>query len=286
MLDALISSLLSQTDSVSSLPVATHILAVLGLGCGLVLWLVGQRVLKPAFGVLGAVLGGLIGFMTMPSIAPETIAGIPSPYAGLALGAAFGLGAGLMLFRFALAISTALALGLAGILIGAAAIHFAPMQDATRNLGTLKSEASRAAVAPIDPTITRKSDIAIARARPVAQVVREFVQKRSEEVEGAWNQLLPHDKVVLALSGAGGLAAGFFIGLFFPRKSAALATALFGSAVWIPSLIWIVNALEVPGRQHLDRSTVFWLITWCVVAAVGVIVQVSSERRKAPKAEN
>lgn len=286
MLDSLLSSLLGQTDSVSSLPIVTHILAVLGLGCGIVLWLVGQRVLRPAFGILGALLGGLIGFMVTPSIAPETIMGVPSPYVGLGVGTAFGLGAGLALFRFALAISTALALGLAGILIGAAAIHFTPMQDATRNLGTLKSEASRAAVAPVDPTITRKSEIAMARARPVAQVVREFVEKRTEEIKGAWNQLVAHDQVVLALSGVGGLAAGFFVGVFFPKKSAALATALFGSAVWIPSLIWIINALEVPGRQHLDRSTVFWLITWCVVAVVGVIVQVSSEGRKAPKAEN
>jgi hypothetical protein len=278
-------TLLGQADTVSSLPIATHILAVLGLGCGLVLWLVGQRVLKPVSGVLGAVIGGLIGFMTVPSLAPESILGIPSPYAGLGIGAVFGLGAGLMLFRFALAIATGLALGLAGILIAAAAMHFQPIQDAPNTFGALRSEAAMAAAQPVDPNITGRKERAIATGRSVAVVVRDFVERRAEEVRGAWNKLEGHDQVVLALSGVGGAAAGFFIGLFFPRKSGAIATSLFGSAVWIPSLVWVVNALELPGRQHLDRSTVFWLIVWGIAAVVGIIVQISGERRKAPKSE-
>lgn len=284
MLDSLLSSLLGQTAPVNSLPFATHILAVLGLGCGLVLWLVGQRVLKPVFGLLGAIIGGLIGFMVLPNLASETIAGFPSPYVGLAIGAVFGLGAGLLLFGFALAISTALAVGLLGLLIGATAVKFQPMQDATRTLGTLKSDMQQATSQPVEPNLSNKEK-AIAVAKPAAQVVKEFVQARSEEVQGAWSRMVAQDQVILALSGVGGMAVGFFIGLFFPKKSAAVATALFGSAVWIPSMIWVANALEVPGRQHLDQSTVFWMITWGIVALVGIVAQISGENRGKSKKE-
>ncbi len=278
--------LLAQADpAVGSLPLAAHILAVLGLGCGLVLWLVGQKVLKPVFGLLGAVFGGLIGFFTLPAISPGTIANVQSPYVGLAIGAVFGLGAGLMLFRFAVAISTAVALGLAGTLIGAASINFTPMQNATQNLSALKSSATQAGKGAIDPTITSKKEQAIAIAKPVAQVVKEFIENWADDVKAAWNSLKGDQQVILGLSGLGGAAVGFFIGLFFPVKSSAIATSLFGSAVWLPSLMWIVNALQVPGREKLDRGAIFWLIVWMVVAVIGFAVQISGGRRKKKSSE-
>lgn len=287
MVHSLIQTFLAQVDpAVGSLPLAAHILAILGLGCGLVLWLVGQKVLKPVFGMLGAVFGGLIGFFTLPAISPGTIANIQSPYVGLAIGAVFGLGAGLMLFRFAVAISTAIALGLAGTLIGAASISFTPMQNATQNLSALKSSATQAARQGIDPTITNKKDQAIAIAKPVAQVVKEFVENWADDVKAAWTSLKPDQQVILGLSGLGGAAVGFFIGLFFPVKSSAIATALFGSAVWLPSLMWIVNWANVPGREKLDRGAIFWLVTWVIVAMIGVAVQVSGGRRKKKSAES
>lgn len=278
--------LLAQADpAVGSLPLAAHILAVLGLGCGLVLWLVGQKVLKPVFGMLGAVFGGLIGFFTLPAISPGTIANVQSPYVGLAIGAVFGLGAGLMLFRFAVAISTAVALGLAGTLIGAASINFTPMQNATQNLSALKSSATQAGKGAIDPTITSKKDQAIAIAKPVAQVVKEFIENWADDVKAAWTSLKGDQQVILGLSGLGGAAVGFFIGLFAPVKSSAIATSLFGSAVWLPSLMWIVNALQVPGREKLDRGAIFWLIVWMVVAVIGFAVQISGGPRKKKSAE-
>lgn len=285
MIATLFPALLAQAQpdpAVNSLPLAAHILAVLGLGCGLVLWLVGQKVLKPVFGLLGAVFGGLIGFFTLPAISPGTIANIQSPYIGLAVGAVFGLGAGLMLFRFAVAISTAIALGLAGTLIGAASIHFQPMQNATQDVRALKSSATQAAKGAIDPNLTNKQQAA-AMAKPVAQVVKEFIENWATDVKTAWNGLKSEDQVILGLSGLGGAAVGFFVGLFFPVKSSAIATALFGSAVWLPSLMWLVNAMQVPGREKLDKGATFWLITWCVVATIGFAVQVSGGMRRKKK---
>jgi hypothetical protein len=282
MMQLLLSQVSQPDPSVGSLPLAAHMLALLGLIGGLVLWLVGQKVIKPVFGALGGVLGGLIGFLTMPSIAPADIGGIPSPYIGLGIGAVFGLGAGLMLFRFAVAISTGIALGLAGILISAASIHFTPLQDASKNLGNLQNSAIKAAQSPIDPTLTSRTDKAMAVAKPVAQTVKEFVESQADDIRASWNSLQGHEQVVLGLSGVGGLVAGFFVGLFFPRKSAAVATSLFGSAVWVPSLMWLVNALEIPGRQYLDRGPIFWLIVWVVIAVIGIAIQVSGHKRKPP----
>jgi hypothetical protein len=285
MLDSLFNLLAQTVPAPAEPPFATHILAVIGLGCGLVLWLVGQRVLKPVFGVLGALAGGLVGFLVLPNVASETIAGFPSPYVGLAIGGVFGLGAGLLLFNFALAISTALALGLAGLLVGAAVVKFQPMQDAPNTLSTLRSQAAESVQANDPGTGTRRERV-IATAKPLAQTVREFADTRVEEVQSAWSRMTPKDQVILALCGVGGTAAGFFVGLFFPKKSAAVATSLFGSAVWLPSLVWVVHALNVPGVEHIDgRGTVFWLVTWGVIALIGMIVQFGSERRKGPKAE-
>lgn len=273
-------ALAQSAPTVNSLPVAAHVLAVIGLGCGLVLWLIGERMIKPVFGLLGLVLGGLTGFLTLPSLTAETVFGFPSPYVGLGVGGLFGLGAGLLLFRFAVAVSTGLALGIAGILIGAAAINFQPIQNASKNFQDMKNTAAiRAGEVPFDPNATKQQQITT-RLKPVAQTVREFVQAQADDVKAAWNSLNGHDQVVLGLSGVGGAVAGIFIGLFFPRKSSAVATALFGSAVWIPSLVWIIQALELPGRQHLDRGVVFWLTAWMVVAIIGLAVQVSGQRKK------
>src|SRR5512140_1812676 len=108
----------AEPSSVRSLPWVAHAVVGAGLAAGIVMWLCGGRLLKPVFALLGGLMGGSIGFVLMASVT-ESIAGIPSPYLGLGVGAVLGLIAGIALFRFAVAISTGLAFGIAGLLVSA-----------------------------------------------------------------------------------------------------------------------------------------------------------------------
>ena len=96
----------ADSSSVQTLPWIAHAVIGVCLAGGAVLWLAGRRVIKPVFALLGAALGGAVGFLMLPEATPS-IAGIPSPYIGLGGGAIIGLMGGIALLRFAISSSTA-----------------------------------------------------------------------------------------------------------------------------------------------------------------------------------
>src|SRR5688572_30948890 len=91
------------------------------LATGLVLWLIGRRVLKPMVVVLFALLGGAVGFVAVPL---TVMSGSVSVYVGLLVGAAVGSLLGVMLYRFSMAIGLGLVLGVAAPLTVAAVMSF------------------------------------------------------------------------------------------------------------------------------------------------------------------
>lgn len=266
--------------TVSSLPMAAHILAGVGLVAGLVLWFMGRKVLRPIFCIFGALGGAWAGFFLMPHAA-ETFFGVPSPYIGLAVGGVLGMGTAVMLFRFAVAISTGLALGLAGILIAATYLHFVPQHDPARD-GPPRQSVS--GIAPLSLTGEQKKAV-VEAARSMAAEVKGFVAEKAQDLRDSWDKLSGHEQVVMGVSGLGAALAGFFLGLFMPVRSSAVATALFGSAVWLASAAWIITAASLPGHGHLNQTAVVWLVVWLVVATLGVALQVGTLRRRSAKAE-
>jgi hypothetical protein len=266
--------------TVSSLPLAAHILAGIGLVAGLLLWFMGRKVLKPIFCIFGALGGAWTGFFLMAHVG-DTFFGVPSPYIGLAVGGLLGIGAAVMLFRFAVAISTGLALGLAGILIAATYLHFVPQHDPARD-GPARQ--SLPGVAPLSLTGEQKKAV-VQAAQSMAAEVKEFVSEKVQDLRDSWNGLSGHDQVVMGVSGLGAALAGFFLGLFMPVRSSAVATALFGSAVWLASAAWIITAASLPGHGHLNQTAVVWLVVWLVVATAGVALQIGTFRGRAAKAD-
>lgn len=265
--------------SLSSLPMAAHLLAVVGLIAGLVLWVMGRKVLRPIFCILGAVGGAGAGFFLLAQVT-ENMFGVPSPYLGMTLGATLGLAAAFMLFRFAVAISTGLALGLAGVLLAAAYVNFRPVfTESPPPPEQLTTPALSAPGFSPSETPSRREQV-IEAVRPVAQKVREFVRAKVEDLNTAWEARSGQDRLVLAGSGLGAALAGFLLGLLAPRRSAAIATALVGSAVWLGSAAWLVAAMETPGRKLLDQSAVVWLVIWLVAATLGVAAQITGLRQK------
>jgi hypothetical protein len=271
--------LFQEPGSVQSLPWAAHGLAAGGLATGIIMWLVGRRLLKPGFALLGAIFGAMIGLFTA-SAATESVFGVPSPYIGISLGALVGLGAGVMLFRFAVAITTGLALALAGGLISAAYLHFSPKP-------TTPITASSTSLTIPTPALDEAGRLHrfIEGARPMASQVHDFVSQRYDDLHAAWSELPEHDQVVLGVSTLGTGIAGFVLGLFAPRRSAAVATALFGSALFMGCGVWLLHALNVPGNKYLDQGALVWLPTWMALALIGMAIQVSGMGTKTKEAK-
>jgi len=120
----------------SDLPLTAHLPIALALVAGFLLWLVGGRLIKPAFATLGFVVGGMLGFLLLPIVAPQNILELPSPYAGMIFGGLSGLIVAIVVFRLALGIASAGALALMGMLCGLAFVQFQPIShadDATAN---------------------------------------------------------------------------------------------------------------------------------------------------------
>jgi hypothetical protein len=269
--------ILAQAEpALRSLPAAAHILVALGLGAGLVLWLVGRVVLRPVFGFIGALIGGSIGFFVLPAAGPETVFGFPSPYAGLLIGAVVGLIGGILLYRFALAILMSLVVGLAGVLAAGVYLNSQEVNSAaaTARAGIKAPALEQAEQLHLSKDMSR--DQIKESAQTVAAQVRAFLDARGEELSASWSQIPAAHRVTLVIAGLSGMLAGFLMGLLAPRRSAAAATALFGSGLWLPCLGWILSSLGTRGLDITQRSPTVWLIVWLVAAAVGFVAQTSS----------
>jgi len=267
----------SAEASLTSLPMAAHVLAAGALIAGVILWLMGRKVLRPIFCILGCLSGAAAGFFLMAQTA-DTFFGVPSPYVGMVVGAILGLAAAYMLFRFAVAISTGLALGLAATLIAAAYLNFRPAPPPSAPLTTPALSAPGFDSTGL-PSLTTKEEV-IEAVRPIAREVQEFVTAKFQDLRTAWEARTGQDRLILAGSGIGAAVAGFLVGLMAPRRSAAVATALVGSAVWMASAAWIATATRAPGHEHLDQTAVVWLVIWLVVASMGVALQITGLKQK------
>ena len=158
LLDVLTSALRGATD----LPWSMHALVGLLMVAGLVLWLSGQRVLKPAVivfvGVLGALLGAIIVAMT-------PLSSTASVWHGLGAGLFAGLLLGLLMFRSAIALGSGVVFGL--LLPLSAACILAAINPATRAalLHPIAPEPAATALAPAGPRPADALDTVLSRFR-------------------------------------------------------------------------------------------------------------------------
>ncbi|MFN0133515.1 MAG: hypothetical protein ACKVW3_13435 [Phycisphaerales bacterium] len=275
-------SIMQQLDEYfKALPYPAHILAAVGAIVGLLLWFRGRQILKPLFCVLGGLGGAGLGFSLVPAMGLNTLGGIPSPYIGLGVGAALGLIAGLLMFRFAMAFWLAVGLGAAAFLGASAGVGYRAIAD----LPAAREQLVAPLPPPETPTGTDPKTVALARLKPVATRVREFVAAHSEEAKATFNSLPAQGKLILVGATLGATLAGFAIGLAWPKRVAAAGTALVGSGIALASGVWLVRATGMPGWEWLAKNPLAVLIGWLVFGAVGYMAQVKAGRRLAPAAE-
>jgi hypothetical protein len=274
--------LLLQTR-IADLPPAAHVVVALALALGLLLWVFGNRLLKPLFGLLTGLLGALAGLFLFPALLPSELLGALSPYIGLGVGGILGLALGILLFRFAIAIGMGSVAGVAAVLITGILLHSPEMNRMTAAARITLPQTPALREAEQLRRITRE-DLREAAA-PVESRVRDFLREKSEELTGAWREV-PHGvQVRLVVAGVTAAMGGLLIGLLMPRRSAAACSALLGTAIWLPAFGWLLHATESPGREMLAQPALIWLILWLTLAALGFAIQVATIRRRRAAAD-
>ncbi len=276
----------SLVATIAGLPVGVHALAVAALLTGLVLWLKGERVLKPAFLVLGAVMGAGLGSVGLPAAHPEPIQNIPSVYVGMGGGAVVGLLGSLVAFRAAMAIAALLVFasagGLAGMVYLARSGELPP--EATSSQTTVETPAlsafTDAARIVRDQSATEQQrDEALLQ---VGQRVERFADEVRAEMERRWSALTGRGRAVLAGTVMGGAVLGLILGLGSPRRSAAMVTALAGSAVVLVSSDWLVRAVWPSLLDGREPTPAVWLAAWIAMATIGAVVQLRGRKPDKP----
>ncbi|MFG0282890.1 MAG: hypothetical protein ACF8R7_00570 [Phycisphaerales bacterium JB039] len=302
----------SALEALSALPVGAHLTVGVALLIGLALWLFGRKLAKPAFALVGSLLGAVAGLLLLPALGTPPIADIPSPYLGLGAGAVVGLIIAGFVFRFTMALASAGVVGLAALLISSIYVTANPPSPSeTESVAT-------PALASIAPPLTlfqlRLPAVPVAYSIPpgpggaapdgqpgqepaegeeaetpdsleaAAENVREFVAVLGSEIQSVWSAQSEEGRIIVLGSTVIGLAVGFLIGLGAPNRAAIVITSMAGCAIWMPSVVVLAHGLELPGRDLLALGPQGWLIAWMAASVIGIGAQLVLAR-KAPAEE-
>jgi hypothetical protein len=268
--------------SIQGLPWAAHWVAIAAVLAGLLLWGVGRQVLKPLFCLIGGIGGGIAGFFAASVLGIDQVGTVPTPFVGLGIGGVLGMAVAASLYGFSVAVGFGVVAGLSGILVSATVLelqgeaktaldaalasHRERLDHYDSERASIRAQSTSAASVAHAQGTAQETGLVTRQARVLASgLVHEFAAR--------WGTLEPRSQFIVALSGLGGAALGFLVGLLLPSRSAAAATALLGSAVWLVGGLWLAGAVDLPGREFLDQGPREWLIIWLSIAGVGLALQ-------------
>lgn len=249
---------------------------------GVLLWLAGRILLKPAIVLLLALVGGATGASAAPLVAGDTAAPVA---AGAGLGLTLGALLGLVLFRFAMAVALGAVLAVATPLIAAIPLGMpAGAEGAWAAIGSISEGSGRTAGATAaggprtsDPAVEPITDPLAEESRnPLAGSVSaaEWVARAAySALDSEWSELSAGDRAIMALSAMVGAVLGVGVGLILPVWAAGIVSALLGPAVWLPCVVWGARATGLIPAEPLVGGPAGWLMIWAGLAAVGLAVQ-------------
>jgi len=301
------------SSALEALPWGASAIALVALGAGLLLWLRGRGVVRPAFAIGFAAFFGALGFYGPPAVGLDI-----DPHLGLGVGLVLGALLGLVMFRFAMAVMLGATLGLAAPLIAGAVLRleptwlqpreeaptdsasqrFLPGEEGTDNFITWSENILRDLGVPLpgsdgaerrDTESPEQSENETTGDRLIkdgAERVRVFLRALGEEARTEWNALSASERWILTGSAVLGVLTGFLAGLARPKHVAALVTGFAGAAMWLPALAFLMKAHDLPGTGLLPGSPLAWLLVWCAVALVGALSQWTILRRRADKPQS
>lgn len=289
-----------------SLPEGGTVPLAVALIAGIVLWLFGAKLVKPVFFVFGFAIGGFVGATVLPltGLPPIEIGSITlTPgITGLIAGAIIGSLIALAMFRIVITMTAAFAFAVAGLLGAMVFLHFNPTPTDPNAI----DESSLALSETIDDTNERVFEDALNREAAnraidalndqstddpfidsdtkqelldAAERSRAFVQRSVNKVNRQLESMPARDKMIAFSSMFAGLALGLLVGVTMPTRTAALVTALLGSAVWIGAGVALLTANNGTLPEFLHRSAVVWAAAWIVITLVGLVVQLGFLRK-------
>ncbi len=305
MLDPLLQlTLLAQAASAPALPWGARALAFGGLVVGLILWLRGRSLLKVLYGLAFASAVGALGFFGPVSVGLDI-----NPNVGLVAGALLGVLVGLAAFKFSMAATLALVLAVVAPIAAAVVLTFTPApiaddetahaieqqftdtyQRAADEYGAIRDQIDaldsasdnlpRPEVAGISPEEQSAAEELI---RSAAEEVRGFVTQLLRDAGHRLDGMTTSQRATVLGSSLLGAAVGFLLGLVFSDRTAAVAAAFVGAALWLPSGAYLLDYAGAPGLQFLPSSASGWFFGWLAISALGSALQWT---RRKPKADN
>jgi hypothetical protein len=268
-------------SAIESLPGGASAPAVAGLITGMVLLLVGGKILKPAAVIISGALGALSGSLLMPGLVSADIGSVSPAYVGLALGGVAGMAVAALLFRFAMAAAGAATFSVLGVLGAAVYLAFAAgatPESARESLAEMGRRQGTVLLASLPNGATRDD-------AGGPGLARNMLSDASAQAGAAWEGLAPEHRLTLAGTAFICGLIGLILGALMPRRAAAMLTALLGAGVALASLAWLAQALDLPGRGLIHQGPLAWLMTWLCVAVTGIALQLhgQAEARAARK---
>jgi len=270
---------------------------------GLVLWVAGRRVLRPAFATAGGIAGGAAAWM----LAMSVDLGL-NPWMVTAIGALILACIGALVYRFAVAAVLMAVCALAGPSTVMVAHEFrdgnAPgtpgalatptiTADATPGKDTgptldaasawlfgdqdKEGDGSSAASGPAPPSLQESVLTHQLGLSDEATEVIHTARGRAEEfvvaVTDWWSRVPQQLRPLIIGAALTGALLGLLCGTLAPNGSAALVTSCGGSLLWLGSLRVLLGQLGEPVEQFLPATATSGLAVWLAVSMLGMAIQ-------------
>jgi len=300
---------------IEGLPIEAHAIMAAALVSGVLLWLWGKALLKPAVGLLGVSIGAFTGLFLAPAFGVADVFGVPIWAVSIVAGGVAGLAVSLLTLKIAVVGLSSAAFGLAGLLgsiayVSAAAPPAEPSPAAARQVEPAAQHGPSADPDGLTPRERVRRDIEALgyrlQTRPaerpevtdpetgapvdaesefdeVLDHVRQVAATAWDYVRASFQSISPADRVMVAGSTLAGLGLGVVFGVLLPKRSTALVTTLAGSALWLTAAAWLAQLAPPPYdavRPAFEHGPERWAIIWPSVAAVGLLLQFTGRRRR------
>jgi len=272
-------------EALQNLPMSTHAVIAACFVGGVILAIFGRRSLRLAFVVAGAMLGLQAGLF-LPAVLDLDLSNLVFAIGGGVLGTLLGM----IAYRFSIVAIAALMGMLLLPTAAAATFLMLPSDGPTDPLPPRPEFAQENAEPPpaglppgVDPANLTPTEAAALlndeNVDAVADAFEDAVNALSPVVSAAadatkpyWNELTRQQQMMTLLATVAGLFVGMFFGMFMTNKAAALITAGLGTALYLPTGLWLLAALNAPLIGSLPAHPALWLPIWLLLSAAAVVI--------------
>lgn len=289
-----------------SLPEGGSVPLGVALMAGLLLWIMGARVIKPVFFLFGLAIGGFVGTTLIPLIGfPNLELGglsISPSVIGLICGGIIGALCALAMFRLVIAMTSACAFAVAGVVGALIFLHYNPtiadgdpsanesalvdsgestLNGLANSLGDdITREAAERSVDSLDPEGNILNEDTKQQLKDAAERSRQFLSDLGTTISDELEQRPTRDKMIGFSAGFAGFAFGLLIGVVLPRRTTALVTSLFGSAVCMAATSALLTASNGERPEYLNQSATVLAIVWVILTGIGLMIQLGFITKK------